>query len=190
MGKEYVFYVLVQFYFISSLSIWLFSSSLGHNPLLRSPQLCYFLLATSGKTFDVAYSEKKGTVHPALSALRAFLYPSSWGRRISSVICLSTTFTALFILFQGTCCELETPRNKDGIISCAFPWVPDCSTWGCSLHFGSATPTTILQLKLSSEAEIPLLLSLYFCGFAKHILRHIFVLCLKNIALTRGEWSL
>lgn len=49
-------------------------------------------------------------------------------------------------------------------------------TWDCSMRFSSITPTTILQLRLSSKAEIPLLLSPYSCDTAKHILRHIFVL--------------
>lgn len=183
----YTMHFVHWYYFISRLSVWLFRNSLGQKYLLSSAQLRCFLLCTSRKTFDIAYLVRKGVAHSAPSALGTFLYSSSWGCRGSSAMCLFTSFTALFTDFQGMCCEPDNPRNRDGSLSFAFPQMLDCPSWDCSSHFGSVTPKTVLQLRLISKAEIPHVLPLYSCGIAKHILRQIFVLCLRNTALIRAK---
>ena len=190
-----MFCPLIKCYSISRLSVLLFSNSLGHNPLLSSPQLCYFLFSASWKTWR-SYLGKKGTMHPCTHCSGAFPAPLSWGRRVSSAVCLFTTFRAFFCTLlvhvlwtrdaqeqglQSFTCISSGARSGRGDRT-----IPPESGQCVSVH----SSNNCCAMKLSNNAEIPLLLSLYSCGTGKHFLRHVFVLCLKNTALTRGEWSL
>lgn len=161
-----------------------FGNSLGKTFPLSSAQLGYFLLSPSGSSFDATHLRRMVDSTILHSALGAHLHLSPcWGSGFS----LFNAFAALFVLHQGMCCELETPRNKKSWISFIFPQELSCPTQDCSMHFGSVTPTTILQLRLTSKAELSLLLSLGSHGTAGHISRHRFVLWLENTALTRAE---